>query len=505
MKTHILTSTLLLLIASACADFDQINKNPNNPESVPPELLIPPIISTAAGGVTGSGTRAGQYVQHLAWIGGTSEGDGRYNLTGASYREEWNAALRLIKDVNQLRESAIATRQPQYEAVALVCKAYILSVVTDAFGDIPYREAGKGNVAGLEFPRYQAQQEVNADILADLEEANQIFKALPTGATINRDILFSGDPSAWRKFANSLKVRVLMRQSRKVDVKAAVAAIFNNPAEYPVFAAEADQATLRYDNRTNIYQWFIVNPPADGSGVNFGDNARVSQVMVDLLQRDADPRLPIYAAPTRNSHAARRVNPATLLEYRGQPAGLSAAEQEGMHSRAGLDEGDFSVISRRIRMESRAFLMTLSELLLLKTEAILAGMGVNGDAAATYRAAVTASFDKWPQLEDAPYISDAMKTTYFAQPSVALDPVNGARQVAEQLWIDSFLNGFEGWAGWRRTGVPTIVPGPSVLSPIPVRYVYSDNEQNNPSLLLWVNEMMNGQMPDHNVKVWFQP
>jgi hypothetical protein len=78
-------------------------------------------------------------------------------------------------------------------------------------------------------------------------------------------------------------------------------------------------------------------------------------------------------------------------------------------------------------------------------------------------------------------------------------------QIAEQYFIDSFLNGFEGWAAWRRTRIPQIKPGPSVLSPIPVRYVYSDNEQNNPSLVDWVNENMGGKMPDHNVKLWFQP
>ena len=78
-------------------------------------------------------------------------------------------------------------------------------------------------------------------------------------------------------------------------------------------------------------------------------------------------------------------------------------------------------------------------------------------------------------------------------------------QIAEQYYIDSFLNGFEGWASWRRTGVPNIQPGPSVRTNIPVRYVYSDNEQNNPKLVDWVNEHMGGKMPDHNVKVWFQP
>lgn len=153
--------------------------------------------------------------------------------------------------------------------------------------------------------------------------------------------------------------------------------------------------------------------------------------------------------------------------------------------------------------------MTYSELLLLKAEAITRSMGVSGNAAQVYKEAIEASFDKWGQLgqdsfTETPYISDEMKSDYFSQSHVALETSTALKQIAEQMWIDSYLNGFEGWANWRRTGYPEIKPGPSVLSPIPVRYVYSDNEQNNPNLISWVEETL-GSMPDHNVKVWFQP
>ncbi|MDR0766197.1 MAG: SusD/RagB family nutrient-binding outer membrane lipoprotein [Odoribacteraceae bacterium] len=500
----IIIPALVATLLASCADFEEININPNNPASVPPEMLLPPIISGAVSTMTGSGDRAGQYVQHLAWVGGTSEGDGRYNLTGASYREEWNAAMRLIKDVNQLKEIAHATDQPHYEAVGHVCKAYILSIVADAFGDIPYDEAGMGNVDGLEFPRYQSQQEVYARVLEDLESANQLFAALPAGVVINRDILYDGDPAAWRRFANALKLRVLARQSARIDVKNAIAAIFNNPALYPVFESVDDQAVLRYDNQTDLYRWFINNPPADGSGVNFGDNGRVSDVMVDMLARDNDPRLPVYAAPTRNSYNAHRADPSVPLEYRGQPAGLSASEQEALYASTGTDNGDYSVIGKRLRVEDRAFLMTYAELLLIKTEAIARGT-IAGDAAAEYRAAISASFDKWPVTTDAPGITVEMKNAYFTNPAIAYNPTRAIEQIAEQAWVDAFLNGFEGWSSWRRLGIPAIAPGPSVLAPVPVRYTYSDNEQNNPSLLRWINETMGGKMPDHNTKVWFQP
>jgi len=509
MKNINILLAAFIILLSSCGKFEEINRNPNNPATVPAEMLLPPIISSAVGSMNGSGTRAGQYVQHLSWLGGTSESDGRYNLTGASYREEWNGPMRVIKDVNQLNDIAEANNLVQYKAIAHIMKVYILSLMSDAYGDIPYEEAGKGNLSGIEFPHFQAQEQVYALMLQDLESANQLLKNLPAGTVINRDILFAGNAARWRKFANSLKIRILMRQSSKKDVKTEVAAIFNNPGEYPIFTSATEQATLTYNNSTDFYSWYIQNPPADGSGVDFAGNTRVSDVMINLLKSTNDPRLSIYAAPTKNSFTANKADASKPLEYRGQRTGLSTTEQNALFTQTGTNKDDYSVVGKRIRKENRAFILTYAELMLLKAEAIQRGFGVNGDAAAAYQDGIRASFDKWAAgtgaQADAPFISDAQKNAYFQQSNVGLSGANPIKQIAEQLWIDAYLNGFEGWAGWRRLKFPEIVPGPTVLSPIPVRYVYSDNEQNNPNLIQWVNENMGSKMPDHNVKVWFQP
>src|SRR5690606_35614304 len=144
----------------------------------------------------------------------------------------------------------------------------------------------------------------------------------------------------WRKFANSLKVRILMRQSAKKDVSQQVAEIFNTPNRYPVFTQLEDAATLVYNNSSDFYRWYIQNPAADGSGVDFSDNARLSTVMVDLLEKGADPRLYIYAAPTRNSFLANGKDQSLPLEYRGQATGMSSAEQEAFYSSSGFGEDD---------------------------------------------------------------------------------------------------------------------------------------------------------------------
>lgn len=505
MKNYFVCLVIVMLSFQACQNFEEINIDPNNPAVVPVEMLLPPIISGSANTMVGSGRRAGQYVQHLAYPGGTSENDGRFNLTGASWREEWNNAVRLIKDINQMKLLAEQNNQPAYIALAYINKVYVLSLVTDAFGDIPYDEAGMGNIDGMEFPKFQAQEEVYQRMLADLDSANNLLAELPQGTSISRDILYDGELQKWRKFANTLKIRILMRQSAKKDVSQQVSEIFNNPDRYPIFANVDDGATLVYNNSSDFYNWYIQNPSSDGSGVDFSDNAKVSDVMIGLLVKGGDPRLFIYAAPTRNSFLANG-----SLEYRGQTAGLSSAEQEALYERTKYTDGDFSVVGRRIRRDNRAFLMTYSELLLLKTEAIQRGMGVSGQANEIYKEAVEASFDKWKQVGSQnqtqnPYISDNQREEYWSNAENQYQSEKGLTMIAEQYFVDSFLNGFEGWASWRRTGIPEIKPGASVRAEIPVRYVYSDNEQNNPSLIEWVQEHMDGTMPDQNVKVWFQP
>lgn len=496
MKKNLIYVAGMLFLASACSDFEEININPNNPSTVPANLLLPTVISVSASSVEGSELgAAGQFVQHMNYIGGYNESFGRFNITGASFREEWNGPMRNIKDVNQIISIAEANNQPWYKAIGLIWKVYTLSLMTDAYGDIPYDEAGKGDVNGLEFPHYQSQEEVYSLMIEDLKEANGILASLSGSETVDDDILYNGDLNKWRKFANSLMLRILMRESNKIDVSSQVAEIFNNSGEYPLFQSSDDQAVLVYNNTSDFYYWYIQpeNRPDDGSGVTFGDNYRVSEAMVDSLAVRNDPRLPVYAAPTKNSFDRNKENPSEPLEYRGQPAGLSALQQSR------IDKDDYSVPSSIIRSESRSFLMTYTEIMLLKAEAIVRGM-ITGDAAAVFADAVRASLEKWPA------IAQDDIDAFMARPDMVLasDENTALAQIWTQAWIDSYLNGFEAFANWRRTGYPKLYVSETVSSNIPVRYIYSDNEQNNPNLISWTTEHY-GRMVNENDMVWFQP
>ena len=117
--------------------------------------------------------------------------------------------------------------------------------------------------------------------------------------------------------------------------------------------------------------------------------------------------------------------------------------------------------------------MTFAELQFLKAEAIIRGM-ITGNAADEYAKGIRASMQKWAAIS-----SDDVDV-YLARPDVAL---NTAQNEA--------LN-------------PELKVGTSVSSAIPVRYIYSDNEQNNPNLISWTNEKI-GRMVNETDIVWFQP
>ena len=494
-KNYIYMIAGLMAITSSCSDFEEINQNPNNPATVPANLLLPTVISTTASAVTGSELgAAGQFIQHMNYIGGYNEQFGRYSVTGASFREEWNGPMRNTKDINQIISIAEEAGQPEYKAIGLIWKAYTLAIMSEAYGDIPYEEAGYGNKNGMEFVHFQSQKDVFKLMIDDLKSANELLSNL-SQTTVKDDILYNGDLVKWRKFANSLILRILMRQSAVEDVSAQVKELFSDNEKYPLFTSIEDQATLVYNNSSDLYYWYIKpeNRPSDGSGVIFGDNYRVSEAMVDTLATKEDPRLTIYAAPTKNSYMLHKEDSSEPLVYRGQPAGLSTVEQDA------INKDDYSVPSSVIRNESRAFLMTYSEVLLLKTEAIVRGM-IEGDAKASFKQAVSASLEKWGMIDE-----DKITVFLDRQDMILNNNTNYAlMQIGTQAWVDSFLNGYEAFANWRRTGYPQLYAGETVTSDIPVRYIYSDNEQNNPNLIEWTNNLYGRMVNEHDM-VWFQP
>ena len=473
IKSILLVFGIVALTFSSCDEgFEELNINPNiSADNVAPKLIFGSVMPDYLSLITGSYNYAGQWAQQLA-IKNSSIGN--YQEEDNHTRGYWQDAYvrGALRNMVILLDMAEESGFDNYKAVTQIMWVHHLSHLTDMYGDVPYSDVGRGFDIDDSFntPSYDPQEAIYEGMISYLETANELLKNndLPS---VENDMLYDGDLLGWRKFANSLRVRILMRQSNKKDVSGEVAAIFNDAGNYPVFDNINDQASFVYDIGRGYRPPHYVDP----NDVTIGDtDKRPSEPLVNFLKGSstADPRLTIFVDPTQAS-----VDAGGALEYVGQPIGLEN-DTELIENR--------SMLSATIRNFEKFSPMTYAELLFLKTEAIAKGY-VSGDAAATYTAGLEASFTYYAEALSLSDLADyiAVKDAYLADPANAYDPANFMKQIGVQRWIDGVFNGFEGYSVFRRFDFEQwneFNPAPGQAQ-VPTRYWYSskttDRNQEN--------------------------
>lgn len=445
-----------------------INKNPNAPSQVTPQFLFPSAVTDVVGRARGGSldlTLTSLWAQHLAMDRFTDEDT--YSIRPDNINGYWSGFYAGgLQDLATILTQNQPADKPNLVAPALVMKSWTYGVMTDLWGDIPYSEANLSDPTKP--PKYDAQKDIYAGILADLKTANTLSVA--GGATYGTaDLIYGGNPLEWKKFANSLRLRYALRLS-KVDPGTAqteaAAAIADG-----VFTSNSDNALLRWPgdgtNNSPIYNNFVTR-----------DDQHMSQTLVNILKSlyisigptpaDTvfDPRLAVYADPIASS-------PNTPL-YVGAPNGL----QDDAAISIGIN--NTSRVGAAYRQKTTpSILMAYSEVLLDEAEAAARGWAP-GDPAALYNAGIQASMEYNG-------IPDNVTAAYVASPRVAYSPSTGLQQIALQRWIALFSEGTEAYSSWRRTGVPDLQPGPAAITTphiVARRLTYPVSEQsfNNEAL-----------------------
>jgi len=510
MKRQVLIVVSLLLAMGCTEDFDTINVNPNFPSSAQPELLLPGIQREMAYNWGDQGWEEGftvvQYGARLQFTSGDT-----YNWSPAE--NPYNDAYASLRDVeNIIRDTKDNPDAQNYYGVALVLKSWIYSYLTDAYGDVPYLEATQGISDGNVTPAFTSQEEIYEGMLADLETANAVLTGEPN---ISGDIFYGGDILKWRKFANSLRMRLLLRIS-DVDMSKSVAGmtqISNDPGTYPLFEGNEDMA---------VVQWNSDNPqPKYNTRSGSFDEVRLSQTLKALN----DNRLVVFAQPTTAS--GKGIYSDNFDDYVGMPNGLDDEAALGYSPSGNPEESGSNYISRLgILLACRAcnpeqasptasqtIIMSYSELQFILAEARERGWITVGDVATYYENGIRASFLYYTDRVTAggwSEIANAMATTdldaYLAQAEVAYTGSTEERlsKISLQKWISLFYTGFEGWSDWRRAGMPEVIPGPDAVNDgqVPVRFQYPNsvkatNEAN-------YNAAVQRMGPDNiNTKLWW--
>lgn len=370
-------------------------------------------------------------------------------------------------------------------AVARILKAYTIWTLTDRWGDLPYTEAFKG-LENLT-PKYDKQEDIYKDLIKELTEAKAQLNtglAAPLG-----DVLFykpgaaavtqTAWPAAaakWKKLANSLRMLIALRASKVYPNSGGwsatnFAAAYNDADGY--IAANADNFAINYTGSVAAFRnlWFQVYT---GGRLDFAE----SKTMTDLMASLSDPRQAAFGSSTV-----------------GFPYGLTR-DLAIAFSNANTGWARILASSRRAN-NSPIILVGASHVRLAIAEAAQRGW-ITADIAANYQAGVQASWDQWAVT--------GTIATYLAGSNVALSgTASDLQKIQLQQYIAFYPDGIQGWANWRRTNVPVLVPTPyasNASKQIPRRYTYGANEYSvNAANVAEASTRIGGDTPE--TRVWW--
>ena len=174
-----------------------------------------------------------------------------------------------------------------YWAMATIMRAYEISRLTDAYGDVPYTEAGLGYLKDIIYPKYDAQEDIYDGICTELEKAADSFDNTQKNVPASSDIVYAGDYEKWKKFANSLLLRLGMRLT-KVD-----------PEKAQQIVEKAISRGTMENNEDSFIVYYLpdtyYSTTANGNAAANKYDYKLTDVFINLLKTTKDPRLSIYA------------------------------------------------------------------------------------------------------------------------------------------------------------------------------------------------------------------
>lgn len=462
-KIFAITFIALLFTVSCTDKFAEINTDPNRAKDAPATNVLAFVLryhSSTFHDAWNDMNEPSTYGGHLAKIQYIDEA--RYQYRPGVVENKWYYGYIQLNNINEIKKKAVADDAKNLLGVAKILEAYIFQIMTDTWRDIPFTEAIR-LADGILLPKYDRQEEIYPKLLEMLAEANTLLAAGSIDQLGAGDILFEGDIMKWRKFANSLRLRMAMRISgvNATLARSTVEAIMGNPAQNPIMQSNADNAFFWWPG-VNPYEepWMVDSKTRDDHGM--------SDLLINHLKALNDPRLPVYAIPATADG-----------QYRGFTIGAAAQPNLATISRIG----------DRFRKNPAGFspFMRYAEVMFHVAEAAMKGYSVGTTAEAAYKKAVEASI-----LENG--LPQASADAYLARDGKFNNTLD---QLYLQEWIALFKQGMEAWSLYRRTGVPRnhyIAPGTTYTghnSP-PFRYPYPQNELtlNEANAKPFVNEVV---------------
>lgn len=432
-----------ILLGSCTGNFEEYNTNGETPGygNTDPTTLLEELISTGAYYIYERSWRVNnELMQYTVDCSGRGGNNQRYIFQASDYDTPWNRFQRFAANADHMIALGERYDDRNAQAIAMTLKALFVSLVADLYGDIPYEEAYRiGD--GISQPRIDPQSEVYPKLIGLLLSANELYQTATDNngnyrhplAVPAKDLLYGGDIAAWQRLTNSLCLRLCLRLSNRPEAGTAetMREIVANPSKYPIFTSTADDAKVAYTGVSPFRNLF-----GDMTDATFTNSSRkCAAYFIDRLNATSDPRMAQWV---------RIVTPDNVY---GVESGV--VEPDGQ----GACVMNVSVLKQ---YTTPVWLMTSSEVCFILSEAALTGMIPGGETAAEsyYEQGVTCSIRQWN-----PSISDANIDRFLhgAGSEAAFDGT--LERIIGQKWVSLFMQGFESWCDYRRTGYPRLPIG----------------------------------------------
>lgn len=453
IKQLICTLTMIGFFLTGCTPFDDLNIDPTRSDQVNPGALLNPVLYGMA---TYNWNRYNGYTFPLMQAKvstSNTNGVGWWYVTDAAGDGTWSTYYKWLNNIREMEMEAIKRNDSNYEAVAITLKSWIYQMLADAFGDVPMSEACRGTEQ-IFTPKFDTQQLIYQTLIADLDRANTLFNE-ESGLRYNKegDLLYGASDQLvnlkspgimkWRKFCNSLRMRVLLRvlDLPQFNAKEQLAQMINNPEKYPVFESNEDEALLSV---SGVFpQEAPMIRPQD-----FTSYVSLSEFFIDHLKTWEDPRLPIFATPAIN---------ADVESYIGIPSGYAVAPSFN----GSLPNRNLAIAPMKLVLMSYA-----------ETEFIKAELGqkkiISIDPRIAYENGVRGAIQQW---------GGEVPEAYFEKEAVAYDGT--FEKIMLQKFYALFFCDYQQWFEYNRTGLPRIPKGDGIpdANLMPRRFRYPANVQ----------------------------
>lgn len=565
MKKHIfnIASFMMLLTLggglSSCSDsyLEDVNTDDSKAETIDPNAQLTTTLLQTYGDFSLMDTYRSYITGFTQYYAG---GWNVSNYAGAVYPKDsemaypWNRYYQI--SIKNLVDAIHRTGDmPNTNAALRIHRAYMMAVLSDIYGDIPCTEAGMSFIDGNATPKYDTQEEVYDFIFSELKACAE---QLGTGTdAISGDVTsLGGDPEAWKRYANTLRLRYAMRISDVAPERARTEFESALNADGGIISSADEDAYIKYiDAPFTLYDGAAdLDFRANALGeMTYGQDPQspsfVSSTLFNYMKKMHDPRLyriaRCYIHTTRSQTDTSgnfdvtdevlawgerggegivpcNVGDAWWSDWVSAPANSDIPTLDSLatlYPDKGYDKNNYP--ARMIRptiavafcnADCPGILITSAEVEFLLAEAASKGWNVPGDAESHYEAGIRASMQMLNNYYDiVSKISDEEIEEYIAENPLGDNP---RESINTQAWILHLTNPNEGWANLRRSDYPaladrTLLPvrgdfpheDPNMQTPVRLRYPLLEASYNSVNYEEAVDRL--GGTDDWHTRVWW--